>query len=498
MKRRDLLKTGAIVLGSTQLSACESIYSRISKEMGEKIPSNISVAESANIDPAYHFLSRTAYGAWPGDIEMLKARGYEAWLDEQLAPEKIDDRACELRARRFETLQIPPGACFDFKKEALRKDVVRHTLLRAVYSRRQLLEVLVGFWTDHLNISLDKGDCIYLKPSDDRLVIRQNALGKFRDLIQSSSTSPAMLVYLDGKENRKSGEHELPNENYGRELLELHTMGVHGGYTQKDVFEVARCFTGWRLHDKWQRAKVYFDPKLHDDGEKHVLGQAIPAGGGAGDRDRVLDIVCSHPATASFVSGKLASHFVNEPSLALRKKAADVFAATAGDIAALVKSILLSEEFMNDRGTKLKRPFHFVASSLRALAADTHAHQDLVEYLQRMGQAPFQYPTPDGYPDDANFWTGTLLWRWKFAIALASGGIESVKVEIDELLNALGIHKKGPQELQKLFSYFCGRTASKNEFASLDKFIGETPAEHSAHKAELVGLIISSPSFQRY
>ena len=129
--------------------------------------------------------------------------GADRWIEEQLAPEQIDDTACDLRARRFETIWHDPGTCYEYKKPVLREEITRHTLLRGVYSQRQLFEVMVGFWTDHLNIDLEKGDCIYLKPSDDRLVIRAHALGKFKELIRASATSPAMLVYLDGKENKK-------------------------------------------------------------------------------------------------------------------------------------------------------------------------------------------------------------------------------------------------------------------------------------------------------
>src|SRR5262249_11611084 len=198
------------------------------------------------------------------------------------------------------------------KKPVLRREITRHTLLRAVYSRRQLFEVMVGFWTDHLNINLEKGDCIYLKPADDRLVIRTHALGRFRDLIRASATSPAMLVYLDGKENKKAGPNDIPNENYARELLELHTLGVHGGYTQKDVLEVARCLTGWRLRTKWRKGTVYFDPHWHDNGEKSVLGHGIPAGGGPADLEQVIDMVCRHPSTARYVATKLVRRFVSE------------------------------------------------------------------------------------------------------------------------------------------------------------------------------------------
>jgi uncharacterized protein (DUF1800 family) len=277
LTRRVILKTLALSGAALPLTGCERLISTVTRQLGQSIPETLSVAYGREIDPAFHLLSRAAYGPWPGDLERVRSLGVENWIEEQLGPEKIDDTMCDLRARRFETLWHEPGTCYEYKKPVLREEITRHTLLRAVYSQRQLFEVMVGFWTDHLNINLEKGDCIYLKPSDDRLVIRTHALGKFKELIRASATSPAMLVYLDGQENKKAGPDDFPNENYGRELLELHTLGVDGGYTQADVYEVARCLTGWRLRTKWRKGTVYFEPTLHDDGEKTVLGKKIPA-----------------------------------------------------------------------------------------------------------------------------------------------------------------------------------------------------------------------------
>jgi uncharacterized protein (DUF1800 family) len=427
----------------------------------------------------------------------------EAWIEEQLAPEKIDDTLCELRARRFETLHHDPGTCYEYKKTVLREEITRHTMLRAVYSQRQLFEVVTGFWTDHLNINLEKGDCIYLKPADDRLVIRANALGKFQDLIRASATSPAMLVYLDGKENKKANPGDIPNENYARELLELHTLGVHGGYTQADVYETARCLTGWRLRTKWRKGTVYFDPVLHDDGEKTVLGARIPAGGGEKDVDRVVQIVCHHPSTAHFIATKLAQKFVGEnPPPKLVNRIAKAFTATGGDIKAMLREILHSDEFKAARGAKFKRPFHFIASALRSLGADTHAHKPLVEYLLRMGQSPFQHPTPDGYPDEAAPWLGTLLWRWNFALALAAGEVPSVKVEPLKLLEAIsnsgGNDKSEALRPARLLPHFIGRAGSKAELESLNEFAASVGLASNECKAEMLGLILASPAFQRY
>jgi uncharacterized protein (DUF1800 family) len=434
-------------------------------------------------------MSRAAYGPWPGDLDDLRSTGTAGWIEEQLAPELIDDTACDLRARRFETLYHVPGTCYEYKKPVLREEIARHTLLRAVYSRRQLFEVMVGFWTDHLNISIDKGDCIYLKPSDDRRVIRTNALGKFRDLIRASATSPAMLVYLDGKENRRANPNDVPNENYARELLELHTLGVHGGYDQHDVYEASRALTGWRLRTGWRKGTVYFDPSLHDDGPKELLGESIPAGLGGHDVDRVVDIVCSHPSTAQNIATKLVRRFVaDDPPAELVGRVATVFVETDGEIKALLKVILESEHFKTTRGNKLKRPFRFLVSALRGVGADTHAHTPLIEYLTRMGHGLFQHPTPDGYPDEATPWLGTLLWRWNLAFALASSQIPEVVVAVDRLLEAVGKNNGSSQTPARLLAHLVGRLGTKVEIEILDDFYARRAGE----------LILASPAFQRY
>ncbi len=496
--RRAWLKTAALVGGAIPLAGCERIISRAGREFGQAIPERIGIADGAEADPAFHLLSRAAYGPWPGDLDRVRAMGREAqgaWIEKQLAPETIDDTLCDLRARRFETLHHDPGTCYEYKKPVLREEITRHTLLRATYSQRQLFEVMVGFWTDHLNINLEKGDCIYLKPADDRKVIRAHALGRFQDLIRASATSPAMLVYLDGNENKKSSPDDIPNENYARELLELHTLGVHGGYTQSDVYEVARCLTGWRLRTKWRKGTVYFDPKLHDDGEKTVLGERIPAGGGEKDLDRVVEILCRHPATARFIATKLSQKFVSEaPPPTLVDRVARVFTKTDGDIKAMLREVLYSPELNEARGAKFKRPFHFIVSSLRALGADTHAHQPLIEYLLRMGQAPFQHPTPDGYPDEAAPWLGTLLWRWNFALALASNQAPSVAVSLPALARAIGSEFKP----DTLLPHFIGRAGTDLELHSLNEYVTQQGLGTDERKAELIGLILASPAFQRY
>src|ERR1041385_2835506 len=487
-RRRALLKTLGLLGATLPFTGCERLISSVTQQLGQSIPDSLSLADTSEIDPSFHLLSRAAYGPWPGDLDRVRAIGSESWIEEQLSPESIDDTACDLRARRFETIWHEPGTCYEFKKTVLREEITRHTLLRALYSKRQLLEVMVGFWTDHLNINLEKGDCIYLKPSDDRLVIRAHALGKFKELIRASATSPAMLVYLDGKENQKKVPSDVPNENYARELLELHTLGVDGGYTQADVYEAARSLTGWRLRTGWRKGTVYFDPSMHDDGEKHVLGQSIPAGGGITDVDQLVEIACNHPSTAHHIATKLVRRFVSEdPPASLVNRLAGVFTATDGDIKSLLRVVFTSDEFKLAKGLKFKRPFQYIVSCLRALGADTHAHQPLIEYLQRMGQGPFQYPTPDGYPDRTAPWSGTMLWRWNFAFGAASNRLPTVAVPLDQLAQAVGGFRSG-----KLMPYFVGRKGSDAELKAIAEY-----QTANLDDAELVALALASPAFQR-
>lgn len=496
LARRDLLKSVALGSSASVLASCDRITTSINQNwLGEGVPAHLHPAESADIDPDFHLLSRASFGPWPGEVASLKKQGRDAWIEEQLHPDSLSDTACDLRAERFESLYFSAGDAYEFRKPVLREELTRHALLRAVYSRRQLFEVMVEFWTDHLNIDLEKGDCIYLKPSDDRDVIRQHALGNFHDLIRASATSPAMLVYLDGKTNKvRRGTTDQPNENYARELMELHTLGVHGGYTQKDVYEAARCLSGWTFDPKrvfaLNQGESYFRPDWHDDGAKEVLGQTIPAGGGQEDLKRLVDIVCRHPATAQYIALKLCRRFVSPtPPASLLQRVAAEFTRTQGDIRSLLRVILKSDEFLASRGQLLKRPFKFMVSALRAVAADTQADPSILEPLQRMGHGLFQYPTPDGYPDEELPWMGTLMWRWNFALALAANKQLGAKVNLQPLHKAL--RQPGTKaDLGRWFGYLIGRQPTEAELATLTQFSPDS-------SASAIGLILASPAFQR-
>jgi uncharacterized protein (DUF1800 family) len=374
-------------------------------------------------------------------------------------------------------------------------------ILRAVYSERQLQEVMVDFWTNHFNVFAGKGADRWLLIAYDRDTIRPNTFGKFYDLLLATAQSPAMLFYLDNFQSvspnanagrgrlgqqrpqrgglldllmggggamrrnpaRQQGGANAPNpnqqaaqqqqrakrginENYARELMELHTLGVDGGYTQKDVQEVARCFTGWTIYNPRgagaamgmnddRAGQFYFNPRLHDDGEKIVLGHKIPAGGGMKDGMMVLDILAHQPATAKFIATKLARRFVaDNPSPALIERVAAAFTKSDGDIRETLRAIFTSPEFNSTEAyrAKIKRPFELAISAIRTLGGETNGAPAIHQWIAKMGQPLYGYQTPNGYSDMAENWvnTGSLLERLNFGLALASNRIPGTRVDL--------------------------------------------------------------------
>ena len=448
-------------------------------------------------DVVTHVLRRCTFGIRPGDEDDVRGRAASplaaarAWTQEQLAPEQIEDTAAARRVRAIQGLEWPLGELFELKKEVLRHDLARAALLRAVYSKRQLYEVMVEFWTDHFNIDISKGDCAWLKAADDREVIRRHALGRFSDLLRASALRPAMLTYLDGRTNRRAGSSERPNENYARELLELHTLGVHGGYRQEDVMDAARCLTGWavRPRDGFGKGRVEFHAEWHDDGPKRVLGRTITAGRGERDLDEVLDVVATHPSTARHVATKLCRRFIaDEPGPAAVAAVADAFLRTAGDIRATLRALFAAPEFLGDEPGarmgpgKLKRPFHHLASALRATDATSDGGAPLLSYLAAMGHAPFTYPTPDGFPQGPRVWRDTMLWRFKLAAALAGGALEGTRIQADALVARAGSERN-------LLVHLFGRSPTGAEMAA----IAALPDRH--HR---LALGLAAPAFQRF
>lgn len=508
LRRRAILRAAATLVAAGVALPAGARLAGLFPGAADPLPGSVGLSAGAAVDPAFHLLARAAWGARPGDVERVRAIGAEIWIDEQLAWEKIDDSACDGMVERFREYDAAPNELMSVRQQHVERDLQRVTLVRAVHSRRRLYEVMCGFWRDHFSIQTAKKGCRETVPLDDRSVIRPHALGRFRDMVRASALSPAMLHYLDGAQNAVSKPGDRPNENYARELLELHTLGVRGGYTQRDVMEAARCLTGWTIvprrgfENAFRHGSVEFRRDRHDDGEKTVLGVRIPAGGGEADLDRLLDVVCAHPSTARHVSRRLCRKFVADPAPeALVESAADVFAKTGGQIGLVVRHILTSSEFAASEGALVKRPFEFMVSALRATGATCRADDQERRFLERMGHVPFHYPTPDGYPLEVEPWMGTLLWRWNFALALVTDRLGDTKCDLADLAKRCGLDpaRDAPSRLAPLF---LGRDATAAERDAIDAYAatpdggGAGRGSAAVLRAEAVALLLCTPSFQ--
>ena len=499
VSRREFVaaSAGAVAFSIALMKLSQGWLAQAGQCLGRNVQRPLAGAmtppQSAQIDAVAHALNRLTFGPGPGDYARVAAMGVPAFIEEQLAPEKIADALCDRATMRFADLWCEPlGEHYEEDDDALPPILRRVTLLRATYSERQLFEVMCEFWSDHFNIDPSKGDCRWAKPTDDHAVIRAHALGNFGELLRASALSPAMLWYLDGRANGKRTPEEKPNENYARELMELHTLGVHGGYTQRDVMEVARCLTGWTILAKKKdgfsgkllspfknRGEVFFQPDAHDDGAKQVLGHEVAAGGGKSDLDQVIAIVAAHASTAHFIASKLCTRFIaDEPPQAAVQAVSRAFMESRGDIKTTLRALFATAEFASSAGEKLKRPFHFVVSALRATNAATDADSPVISYLEKMGNAPFRYPTPDGYPAEASHWFGTLLWRWKFAVALANNHIGGTRIEAAMLRKKMGGEPA-------LMATLLNRTPTAEE------------ADAFAKSGDGIALLLASPAFQR-
>lgn len=425
LSRRQFLRLAGLVAGGATVSACSPIYRQLSA-VPLPLPPDLRLPPLS--PQAFTALSRLTYGPTAEERWWVADHGWQAWVEGQLAPVSIDDSAADWRIRSLESLSLDADALVAWDREDVIDELRRGTLMYRVYSARQLYERMVEFWNDHFNISVDKGECWFLKTVDDREVIRPHALGNFRDLLLASARSPAMLIYLDNQVNERAA----PNENYARELLELHTLGVEGGYSQRDVMELARCLTGWTVKAHFWRGQFMFEPDLHDPGSKQVLGMPIEPAGQA-EAERVIEQLATHPATARHLATKLARRFVSEqPVPELVERAAAAFLEADGSIPAMLRVVLL--DGLAQSGTKLKRPVDFVTGGLRTLAADTDAGAPIQQLLAQMGQPLFAWPTPDGPPDRSEYWASNLLPRWRFAIDLSRNAISGTQLTVAELL----------------------------------------------------------------
>jgi uncharacterized protein (DUF1800 family) len=616
----------------------------------------LPITELTADEAILHALNRLAYGPRPGDVERVRQTGLAKWIDQQLNPSSIDDRALEARLENYPTLRMSTAKLIDeypqpkpaekqdekqaqvqAQKEQSRSDAAAAIVARdmqagqrqsangtaqkpaqqpqenaqakqdmdnapapmkqdepslnpatkgagkrdglgggdpnnvpraiaddskrpprivaelsmakvtrAIYSERQLQQVMDDFWYNHFNVFAGKGEDRYYLTSYERDVIQPHTFGKFKELLNASAKSPAMLFYLDNflsadphaaerqamqramrqqmrnsrfggpwpprppvnpQQNAKKNERGL-NENYGRELMELHTLGVDGGYTQKDVTEVARCFTGWTIEKPRQYADFKFDDKLHDPDPKMVLGKKIHAGG-MKDGEQVIDLLVHHPSTAKFISTKLARRFVSDnPPPALIERMAQTFQSSDGDIRAVMKTMIWSPEFWSREAyhAKIKTPFELVVSAARALGTDVDTPQPLVQWVARIGEPLYQCQPPTGYSDKADTWvnTGALLNRLNYSLALAGNKMRGARTDVPSLL---GLDSAGDPKaaLDRAVQVFLGGQVGPTTVETLEKQL-ENPQVLQAKLDDprkqvdlgvVAGLVLGAPEFQR-
>ena len=497
-----------------------------------------AVPDEADTATVAHVLSRLAYGPRQGDIARVQQMTLAAYIDEQLHPERIADVALQAKLAAFPTInlsteeiardyygQSPELRAARQKEQQVLQDLMQARMVRVISSERQLEEVLVDFWFNHFNVFSGKGQTRVYLTEYERDAIRPYVLGNFRDMLGAVAESPAMLFYLDNFQNvdpkaaqrqadeqlarqrqaaaRGRGAARAPteeqmqrmqqqrnrglNENYARELMELHTIGVDAGYTQDDVVAVARAFTGWTITQPRDGGTFQFNAAMHDNDPKVVLGATIKAGGRR-DGEAVLDLLAAHPSTAKFLATKLARRLVSdEPPAAVVERAARVFLETKGDLREMTRSIITSPEFFSAeaRRAKVKTPLEFVASAVRASNAAVNNPQQLVQALRTLGMPLYGAQPPTGWGDTAMDWvnTGALLGRLNFAVQLAGGQLRGVRVTVRDL--AADTSEASRNALVEHLLLGTASDATRNTLAK-----AESPQQ-------LLALTLGSPEFQK-
>jgi len=487
--RRALFRAGAALAAAAMVPTGRAEAQRIQRPRGLN---GLPPAPPQTGTTLARLVHRTTMGFTKPELDRATAMGYQRYLDAQLNYDRLDDSEVEaVVSQRFPALAHDGTTLATMDINLLYTQLSQATLFRAAYSRRQLYERMVEFWSDHFNIAYR--DVGYLKLLDDRLVIRKHALGNFGDLLRASAHSTAMLEYLDNTRSRVG----RVNQNYAREIMELHTMGADGGYSQKDVEEVTRCFTGWTMMG---RGDFRFDPTGHDFGEKIVLGQtfeAMPTSAGSlgkQDGDRVINLLLAHPSTAKYVSTKMIQWLLRyDPPEALVQRVAGVFTRTKGDIRSMVREILQPSN-VAAAPLKFKRPFHYIVSAMRAT---TPAVTSVAGYAGRQltltGQPLFSWDTPDGYPDRIDYWAGNLLPRWNFSNSLAGATTGEVVVDLTPFKPT-----ETPDAIVVAIDtrLFGGEMPAATR-ARLRAFLVAQPIT-TTRVREALGLALSAPAFQWY
>ncbi len=647
-----VLSVACVLSLTIELPASAAIPAAAKDKKPKAVPAlkGLPISELTADEAILQALNRLAYGPRPGDVERVRQMGLAKWIEQQLNPNSIEDKAIEARLTDYPTLRMSTAKLMDeypqpkqaeklaekqvqaqARQEQRKSDAAAETVARdmqgaqgkpvgggggevpqltaanakqemsdatapmkqeqfegnpatkgvrkrnvlgggdpnnvpraiaddskrpqrvvaelgmakvtrAIYSQRQLEQVMDDFWFNHFNVFAGKGEDRYYLTSYERDVIQPHALGKFKDLVTGTAKSPAMLFYLDNflsadpraaqrqameramrqqaRRGRFGGPRPMPNpqqarknerglnENYGRELMELHTLGVDGGYTQKDVTEVARCFTGWTIEKPRQYADFKFDDRLHDPDPKIVLGRKIHAGG-MKDGEQVINLLVHHSSTAKFISTKLARRFVSDnPPPALVQRMAQTFQSSDGDIKAVLHTMIWSPEFWSRESyhAKIKTPFELVVSAVRALGTDVDTPMPLVQWVGRIGEPLYQCQPPTGYSDKADTWvnTGALLNRLNYSLALAGNKMRGARTDVASLL---GVDSEADPKtaLDRAVQVFLGGQASPTTVETLEKQLDnpqvlQAKLDDPRKQVDLgvvAGLVLGAPEFQR-
>jgi len=466
--------------------------------------------QDIGIRAAVHLLNRAGFGPRPGEARAVLSRGLDRWIREQLDPGPDPD--LQTRLARLPTLGYSLAQTVALygaeDQQGLRQVIDEFTsarVIRAVHGRNQLQEVMVDFWFNHFNVYIADGFARPSTPSYERDAIRPHALGRFRDLLGATAQHSAMVYYLDNYLNtvaRSAGGGRIVggiNENYGRELMELHTVGVDAGYSQADVVDAARCFTGWGIDNLRASGQFVYRAGNHDTGAKSVFGLALPAGGGKEDGERLLDHLARHSATARFVSRKLAQRLVaDEPAASIVDRAAQTFLATDGDIAEVVKAIVGSTEFWAEvfLPAKPKTPVELAFSALRAADAEVTTGRGVAGELQAMGQPLFACVPPTGYSNRGDDWTNpsSHLARMNFALDLAAGAVPGVGVDAGDAIRKAGGNADDARSAATALSAdLFGRELSPETAGALSRVAA---AGSPSVAARVLGLTLASPEMQ--
>jgi uncharacterized protein (DUF1800 family) len=436
-------------------------------------------------------LRRITYGPTESEVRDIKEIGYDAYLESQLNYEAIDDSACEAAAAWYSTINFDVHTLFKVRVDVAKHELSYATVLRALKSKRQLYQRMVEFWTDHFNVYFDKVGV--LKVVHDREVIRQHALGNFRQMLMANTKSPATLVYLDNEPSTK----EAPNQNLARELMELHTLGVNGGYTQRDVIEVAKCLTGWTTilwpEDDKNVGKFVFNKTMHHNGDKVVLGKSIPSGGWITDGETVVRMLGARLNTGKNLARKLCRFFLGyEPSQALVDEIASAFVQSQGDIKTMLR-IVLRKDNVAAAPLMMKRPFHYTMGMLRQAKAKVDNTWLIREILYEMGQHPFEWAPPNGYPHASAYWTANLLPRWNLPFRLFYRDLDLISVKRDSIFGPAATVEEVLARINAAF--FQGEMTSKAKAAIRLQLIDDASALNRAMQAAAMACTL--PGYQK-